>query len=235
MNGQYVRSAQFDGRNWAQATDEEIFADQVVTWGGEDTEAFKKEKEKRLNKKRMEQERIERERAERVNAAKDAITYSDAIAQTICERISSGELLTIVCRDDDMPTMRRVQRWLKEYPEFQAVFNMSIQDRLFVFEEQVIEIADDMKNDFKTVIENGKEKRVADPDMVARAKLRIEVRFRHLKSGKPNKWGDVGTLNVRNDDKENLDNISTDELERRLADMEAKDRILKSVARGRGR
>jgi hypothetical protein len=51
-----------------------------------------------------------------------------------------------------------------------------------------------MSDDIKTVVKNGKEKRVAAPDMVARAKLRIEVRFKHLKAGKPSKWGDVSTL-----------------------------------------
>ena len=192
--------------------------------------SYKREKEKRLNQKRLEQERMERERSERTNAIKEAVTYTDQLAEEICSRISAGELLTVICRDDDMPTMRRVQMWLKENPEFQALFNMSIQDRLFVFEEQVIEIADDMKNDFKTVIKNGKEKRVADPDMVARAKLRIEVRFRHLKSGLPGRWGDISTLNVNNKDPLDVANLSTDELEKRLADMEAKDRIMRSVA-----
>jgi hypothetical protein len=99
---------------------------------------------------------------------------------------------------------------------------MSIQDRLFVFEEQVIEIADDMKDDFKTVIKNGKEKRVADPDMVARAKLRIEVRFKHLKAGKPSKWGDVSTLITKSDDPNNVANLSAEELERRLADLDVR-------------
>jgi hypothetical protein len=127
-----------------------------------------------------------------------------------------------------MPTMRRCHQWLKEYPEFQQLFNMSIQDRLFVFEEQVVEIADDMKNDFKTVIKNGKEKRVADPDMVARAKLRIEVRFRHLKAGKPSKWGDSTTLITKGDDSLDPANLSDEVLEARLADMESKDRIMRS-------
>jgi hypothetical protein len=125
--------------------------------------------------------------------------------------------------------MRRVQTWLKEYPDFQALVNMSIQDRLFVFEEQVIEIADVMKNDFRTVM-NGKEKRVADPDMVARARLKIEVRFRHLKAFKPQRWGEVSTLITKSEDSLDMANLSTEEIEKRIADMEAKDKILRSVA-----
>jgi hypothetical protein len=181
-------------QDWANATDEEIFAREVPIRSDEDLAAYKREKAKRLEQKRLEQERIERERNEHLNAIKNAITYTDQIASEICERISSGELLTVICRDDHLPTIRRCHQWLKEYDEFQELFNMSLKDRLLIFEEQVLEIADDMKNDFKTVIKNGKEKRVVDPDMVARAKLRIEVRFRHLKAGKPERWGDVSTL-----------------------------------------
>jgi hypothetical protein len=107
---------------------------------------------------------------------------------------------------------------------------MSIQDRLFVFEEQVVEVADDMRHDFRTVIMNGREKKVADSAMVTRAKLRIEVRFHHLKAGKPSKWGDSTTLNVRADDPLNYANISDEKLERRLCEIETKGSIFRSDA-----
>src|SRR5690348_12536138 len=86
--------------------------------------------------------------------------------------------------------------------------NQPSNDRLSVFEEEVIKIADDMNHDFRTVIKNGREKRVADPDMVARARLRIEVRFKHLKAGRPAKWGDVSTLNVKSQDEFDTSNLS---------------------------
>jgi hypothetical protein len=193
--------------NWALLSDEELFNPERVVYVGEVNE-FKKEKEKRTSEKRMEQERVEREHNERLNAIKNEMRYTDQLG-----------------RDDHTPTMRRCQQWLKDGLEFQTLFNMSIQDRLFVFEEQVVEIADDMRHDFKTVIKNGREKRVADPDMVARAKLRIEVRFRHLKAGRPQRWGDVSTLITKSDDPMDCANLSTEELEKRLADLDRKDRF----------
>jgi terminase small subunit-like protein len=219
----------FQGRNWAEASDEEVFASEVFTFTDEETAAYRKEREKRLNQKRQEQERIEQERINRLNAIKNALQYSGKLAQEICERISSGELLTVICRDEHMPTVRHCNQWLKEHEEFQTVFNMSLKDRLMIFEEQVIEIADDMNHDFKTVIKNGLEKRVADPDMVARAKLRIEVRFRHLKAGKPERWGDVSTLITKSDDAFSASNLSDEALEKKLADLEIKDRIMKAA------
>ena len=97
-----------------------------------------------------------------------------------------------------------------------------------IFEEEIIKIADDLGRDYKTVIKKGVEKRVPDPEMVARAKLRIEVRFRHLKAGRPAKWGDTQTLNVKSDDPFDVSGLSTEEMEARIADIEAKERFTKA-------
>jgi hypothetical protein len=121
----------------------------------------------------------------KLKARKEALPYLDAHAQEICERIAIGELLINICNDEHLPNMRRCNQWLNEHPDFKTLYQSAINDRLNIFEEQVIQIADDMRHDFRTVIKNGQEKRVADPEMVARAKLRIDVRFRHLKAGRP--------------------------------------------------
>jgi hypothetical protein len=137
---------------------------------------------------RRQQETIDAERATKLQRLKDAMPYSDEAAQEICERIAIGELLINICTLDNMPTQRQCLRWLNSDTAFNALYQSALNDRLNVFEEQVVQIADDMARDFKTVVKNGVEKRVFDPEMVARAKLRIEVRFRHLKAGRPQKW-----------------------------------------------
>jgi hypothetical protein len=215
-------SAEDDGRLWEEAAEK---ARQEGSKFRETQENEKREQE-RL---KSDQERIEKERRLGLFAGRSTLFYSDQLATEICERVSSGELWTVICRDEHMPTMRRCQQWLKEHSEFQLLFNMSLKDRLMVFEEQVLEIADDMRHDFKTVIKNGREKRVADPDMVARAKLRIEVRFRHLKAMKPERWGDVATLITKDADALDASNMSIEQLEQRLADIDAKDRISKAA------
>src|ERR1700690_1280404 len=100
--------------NFAYLSDEELFNPQRVFYSQEEVDECKQEREKRLEKKRQAQERIERERLARLTAIKEALPYSDAVAQEICERVSAGELLTIICREDDMPTTRRCNQWLKE-------------------------------------------------------------------------------------------------------------------------
>jgi hypothetical protein len=132
--------------------------------------------------------------------------------------------------DEHLPTVRRCNPWLHDHTEFNLLHKYALDDRLRIFEEQVIQIADDMKHDFRAVIKNGREKRVADPEQIARARLRIEVRFKHLKAGMPSKWGDISTLNVKSQDQFDTSNLSPEELEAQIAEIEHKSHISRKVA-----
>jgi len=167
----------------------------------------------------------ERERLQKVAKEKEILTYSEPLALEICERISSGELLINICADEHMPTVRRVTQWLRESQEFAALYRESLNDRLTIFEEEVIKIADDAARDFRDVVRYGRTVRVLDGDAIARAKLRVEVRFRHLKAGNPAKWGEISTLVTK--DGNNFDDMTTEEIEKKLADLEVKDRAVK--------
>jgi hypothetical protein len=214
--------------DFTHVPDEELYNPDRVFWQGKEAEnaAWKAEMERRKEAKRLEQERIAKECTAKRNAIKGVMTYSEAIATEICERISVGELLLDICDDENMPTMRRCNQWLKEHSDFAALYRDSIGDRLNIFEEQVIKIADDMQHDFKTIIKNGKERRVVDPDVIMRAKLRIEVRFKHLRAMKPERWGEQSTLNVKQSDPLDLDNMTTEELAAKIAELEHKENVV---------
>jgi hypothetical protein len=128
-----------------------------------------------------------------------------------------------------MPTVRRCNQWLNENPEFKGVYNASLDDRLSIFEEQIIQIADDASKDFKEVTRNGRTIKVPDGETIVRAKLRVEVRFCHLKAGRPQKWGDSTAIVTRSEG-EDLANMSAEQLERQIADLEGKSRIVRSAA-----
>lgn len=220
--------AEFDFSN---VPDEKLYDPDRIFWQGHEAErdAWFAEQKRRKEAKRQEQERIELERLAKRNAIKSAIPYSDALAQEICERISCGELLLDICEDEHLPTMRRCNQWMKERLEFAALYRESISDRLNIFEEQVLKIADDMKDDFKTVIKNGKERRVVDPDVIARAKLRIDVRFRHLKAFRPERWAEQSTVSIKSEDGFDPASMSLEELQRTITDLERKNNVVKGA------
>jgi hypothetical protein len=179
---------------------------------------------------KIEAEEAENRRRRTILNKRNELPYTEALAQEVCERISCGELLIIICNDDHLPTMRRCKQWMSEHEDFHALYKESLNDRLDIFEEQVIQIADDASRDFKKVTRNGRTMKVLVGDAIARAKLRVEVRLRHLKAGRPEKWGDTTTRNVNSKDPLDCSNLSTDELERKLAELDIKDRIVGRAA-----
>jgi hypothetical protein len=166
-------------------------------------------------------EEREKQRRETVAKKKNELPFSEPIAIEIAERVSSGELLINICTDEHMPTVRRVTQWLRENNDFSLLYKDSINDRLTIFEEEVIKIADDASRDFRDVVRNGRPVRVLDGDAIARAKLRVEVRLKHLKAYKPSLWGEQSTLNVKSGD--GIDDMSTEEIEKKLAELETKE------------
>jgi hypothetical protein len=163
---------------------------------------------------------------ETIAKKKSELVFSEPLAIEVCERVSSGELLINVCVDEHMPTVRRVTQWLRESAEFAALYKDSINDRLTIFEEEVIKIADDASRDFRDVVRHGRPTRVLDGDAIARAKLRVEVRLKHLKAYKPSIWGEESTLNVKQTDPLDLENMSSEELSAKIAELELKDRVV---------
>jgi|GEM_PF-3359984 hypothetical protein len=202
----------------------------TVMWE-EDYERLKKQQKLDAEierQRKAKQDAIDRELYKENQKIKDQIDYTEELATEICERISAGELLINICKDSHMPTVRRCSAWLKTEADFQALYNMAIADRLTIFEEEVISIADDAARDMKEIIKSGKTIKVQDADVIARAKLRVEVRFRHLKAGRPGKWGDSTTLITKSED-ENIADMPLPELEKKIAELELKDRVVKAV------
>ena len=54
----------------------------------------------------------------REQARKEQIPFSEQLAMEICHRVSAGEFLINICKDEDMPTVRSVTQWKKDHKEF---------------------------------------------------------------------------------------------------------------------
>lgn len=179
-------------------------------------------------KKRLAEQRQADERAAQLKARKERTPYSDRLAGEICSRIAGGELLTVICLDPHMPTPRLVTQWLKAHQDFAALYQQSLQDRLLIFEEQVIEFADSIPKEPQRMTAKNTKEKIQFVDPVARAKLQIEIRMRHLKAGRPQKWGDASTLTVKQEDPFDCSTLSSEEIERRIAEIEHKEAIMRN-------
>ena len=84
----------------------------------------------------------EEQRRKLIAKTKELLPFTEPLAIEICERVSSGELLINICADEHLPTVSRDTQWIKR-PRISPLYRDSISDRLTIFEEEVIKIADD--------------------------------------------------------------------------------------------
>ena len=111
--------------------------------------------------------------------------YSQAIAEAICERVSQGEPVRKICRDEGMPSRATVYRWLLDNQDFQAAYAMAMQCRIDDMADECLEIADDASLDM--TLDEGE--MVLDKEHVARTKLRLAERHWWLACISPRKYG----------------------------------------------
>jgi hypothetical protein len=217
-----VLTLEDDFRLWEQA------AEQARIEGAKMREPYERAEREKARLK-AEQEASEAKRRAELFISKSTLAYSEPLAIEICERISSGELLINICADEHMPTVRRVTQWLNESVEFKGLYGASINDRLNIFEEEIIQISDDVSRDFKNVVRNGRSTRVLDGEAIARAKLRVEMRLKHLRAYRPERWSEQSTLNLKQDDGFDPASMSAEELEKTIAAIEHKNRIVRAA------
>jgi hypothetical protein len=217
---------------YAQMSDKEFCQRVTLVVGSDQERAYEAEiiKRRRLKEEqRLRQQAADQQRAQTAKQRKDALPYSEPLALEICERISAGELLTVILLDAHLPTVRRANAWLREHTEFRTLYEQALQDRLAIFEEQLVQIPDEAARDIQEVKKGNTLTRVLDPARITAAKLRVEVRRLHLKAGRPEKWGETSTLITKSADLDDPANMSTEELERRIAEIVEKDRAMKET------
>lgn len=135
--------------------------------------------------------------------------YGPEITGTICDRLSAGETLRAICRDEDMPSQSMVFRWLREHEEFREQYAHAREAQADTWADELVEIADDGSNDW--VARNhgeGDEGWRVNSEHIQRSRVRIDTRKWLMAKSVPKKYGDKIehehrgglSLNVTSDD-----------------------------------
>lgn len=118
--------------------------------------------------------------------------YTDAILVTIVERLSKGEPMAVICRDEGMPAARTVRDWVANSEQVSAAIAHAREEGEDYLAAECLAIADDARNDFMEArASEGDEKAGQfNGEHVQRSKLRIETRLKLLAKWNPKKYGD---------------------------------------------
>jgi hypothetical protein len=127
--------------------------------------------------------------------------FTQELAAEICRRISEGESLRQVCRDESMPSTTTVMRWARTDADFRKQYAQAREDLLEHWAEEINEISDDGSNDWMDrELANGHIERVLDHEHVSRSKLRVDTRKWLLSKLAPRVYGDRGSLELTGKD-----------------------------------
>jgi hypothetical protein len=130
--------------------------------------------------------------------------YTKKLGTKICKRIAAGESLRAICRDDAMPSASSVFGWLldEDKKSFLEQYETARAVQAEIMFEELLEIADDGRNDFVEMVHasahglDGDEDEAAstftklNTENIQRSRLRVDTRKWYLSKVLPKKFAD---------------------------------------------
>jgi hypothetical protein len=121
--------------------------------------------------------------------------YSNELIAQICGRLVEGESLRAICRDETMPHVGTVMRWLTVHSDFREQYAYAREIQADVLFDEMQEIADTPQVGKETRTTDG-EVTVIEGDMLGHRKLRVDTLKWRLGRMSAKKYGDSTTLNA---------------------------------------
>ncbi len=125
-------------------------------------------------------------------------SFTQEIADEICSRLSSGEPLRDICRDEHIPAWRTIYDWKDANPEFSARFARAREIGYDALAAECLEIADTPEQGQETTTKPDGTQEVRTGDMLGHRKLKIETRLKLLAKWHPQKYGDKQQVELGN-------------------------------------
>ena len=117
--------------------------------------------------------------------------YCPEIVDEICRRLSIGEGLAQICRDDDMPSQSIVYLWLNRHPEFLEAYTRAREEQAETHADQIVSIADETPETTPVFDKDGNQIDIKlDSAYIAWQKQRIDARKWNAAKQRPKKYGD---------------------------------------------
>jgi len=117
-------------------------------------------------------------------------TYTDEIADRICNRLIEGDSINHISQADDIPSQYTIYKWLNDFPEFAKKYAHARELQAERMLEEIFAIADETSNDTITVMRGEMETEVANNEWINRSRLRVDTRKWAMSKLAPKKYGE---------------------------------------------
>ena len=116
--------------------------------------------------------------------------FTPELLEEICARLSRGEPLAAICRDEGMPADRTVRDWIEQKSEVSAAIARAREAGEDWLAAECLVIADTTEVGVETTTKANGDTETREGDMLGHRKLRIDTRLKLLAKWNPKKWGD---------------------------------------------
>lgn len=124
-------------------------------------------------------------------------TFSKAVADAICLRLSDGESLRGICMDDNMPAESTVRQWaLNDLHGFAAQYARAREIGYHALADEIIHISNTPQIGAKTKTDDDGKKETSEGDMIEHRRLQVDARKWYLSKVLPKVYGDKVALEV---------------------------------------
>ena len=120
-------------------------------------------------------------------------SFTQEIADTICDRLANGETLRAICRDEGMPSKTSVMRWLNKDAAFRDQYARAREDQADHWADDIVGISEDRSADYITD-PDGRVR--SDNTGVNRSRLMVDTKKWLMARMAPKKYGDKLTTDV---------------------------------------
>lgn len=129
-------------------------------------------------------------------------TYTQDLADLICERAAMGMSARRNMTPEDMPALSTFFKWLREHEDFSQQYARAKEEATEAMSEDLLDIADDGSNDYmEDEYMKGKTPGWAlNGENIQRSKLRVDTRRWLMAKMKPRKYGDKLDLSTNGKD-----------------------------------
>lgn len=117
-------------------------------------------------------------------------TYTQELADKICEELALGKSMRTVTEPEDMPAMSSVFKWLRENKQFSEQYEIAKQESADAMAEELLYISDTpVMGEIKTIKANG-DIEIKQDEMLGHRRLQVDSRKWLMSKMKPKKYGD---------------------------------------------
>lgn len=145
-------------------------------------------------------------------------TYTQELADNICEQLALGRSLRTVCNPDGMPAIKTIFNWFRTQEGFLQQYEKAKQESTDAMAEDLLDIADNGTNDYMEYEDrNGNLGWKINGENIQRSRLRADTRKWLMAKMKPKKYGDKIDMTTNGENINKAKELTDEELNARIS------------------